>query len=416
MNKPSPFSAAHPPKLLWASPFAPHDPTSPAARSQKLMLEKLRKRGVRVVALGALIFENPSGIGVFPNLEAQLKDGKKIFDLKDHDIEYFYVRTASTAAGAHTDEEQRLFFQAYCDLLRKLRPDVIMCGGGDMLSLTIRAEAARRGVPAVCPMRGGEFRVARHLHDASLVLVDTATAAAAYARAASVNAEPIGLFLDPEAVVAAKRKPRHVLLPAAAPERGFAPLIRLALMAGKEIPDLRFLVIQEDEAFAAALAALHGPDGAPAGLAPSAVPNVDRARNVSAMRDAWALARITALPVLRFDDSARFAAESVMNGIPVLGSSLAAIPEAAGDGGIFLEPPAAWLSDHLRLPTEEETRPWLDALKKLLAENRVAACAAAAKKHDVERRADELLDLLTPLFLRRAGSSPMFLRSGISTS
>ena len=143
-------------------------------------------------------------------------------------------------------------------------------------------------------------------------------------------------------------------------------------------------------------------------------PNVDRAQHMTDMRPLYAATRVLLAPSLWYESWGRVATEAVINGIPVLASRSGGLPEAVGEGGICLETPEACRKDYLRIPTEEEMRPWMDALKRLLDGDWREPCARAAAAHDVERYADRLLELLTPLFNRRASCQPQYFRSGMS--
>ena len=99
-----------------------------------------------------------------------------------------------------------------------------------------------------------------------------------------------------------------------------------------------------------------------------------------------------------------------MNGIPVLGSRNGGIPEAIGPGGVTLDTPEScgainetekWLT----LPSEEECRPWADALYALFdhAAEWQDRCAEAARTNSLKVRGDRLMELFAPLLARRAG-------------
>lgn len=402
------------PKLLWVSPCALHDTSSGAALQCRIMLQKLRARGVQVMALGAMIFDNPGGQALLAEARKKFAEGREFVRVEEKGVTYFYLNAADTSEPNHTSAEQRKFLLFYQKLLYEYRPDVLMGYGGDTpLSLCIRADARRRGIPCVYPVLNGNHKNFS-FPDCDLVITDSRATAAHYLQLYGINAVPIGEWVLPEMVVAEKREPRYVTLINPHPSKGASLLARLALMAQKELPDVRFLALQSRGDFAASLTQMHAPDSEEKPLSMDMFPNVDRARHMTDMKPIYAATRVLLAPSLWYESWGRVATEAVLNGIPVLASRSGGLPEAVGEGGICLDAPEACRKDHLRIPTEEEMRPWMDALKRLLHEDWTAACARAAAAHDVERYADGLLEELQPLLSRRAGSRPQYFRSGMA--
>ncbi|MCI7568407.1 MAG: glycosyltransferase [Desulfovibrio sp.] len=401
------------PRLLWFSPCALHDTSSGAALQCRIMLYKLRQRGVQITALGGLIFDHPAGKALLEKTLEQVGPEKTSFTVRDSGIDFIYARTERSESRQIRGEEQDRLFIQFLKLLETFRPDVIMGYGGDMLSMTVRAEARRRGIPVVYTLWNGNHK-AFAFPDCDLVITDSQATSAHYRQQFGINVIPAGAFILPEMVRAEQREPRYITLVNPSPAKGVAILARLALMAQKELPDARFLALQSRGDFAACLPQLHLPDSEEKPLVMDMFPNVDRARHMTNMKPIYAATRVLLAPSLWYESWGRVATEAVLNGIPVLASRSGGLPEAVGEGGICLDAPEACRKDPLRLPTEEEMRPWMDALKRLLAEDWTEPCARAAAAHDVERHADRLLELLQPLFDRRASWHPQYFRSGMN--
>ncbi len=412
-------------KILWASPFSLHDTSSGAAAQSRLMLQYLkaaRPDDLQIMALSNFIFDNPRGMSRFTDLKEKLKSKEQFFNLQDGGIQYLYVRNHSTAIDAQTGGEQRLFFSKYLDLLKQFKPDVVMGYGGDMLSMTVRAEAARRGIPCVYVLCNASHK-AFTFQDCELVLTDSRAAASYYADNFGVNVCPVGTFIEPSQVVAAKREPQYVTLINPVPEKGLGIFVRLALMAQQELPQLRFLVVESRGSFAQALACLHDGETTAASAAAgnagtqaypaSLFSNVDVAQHTSDVRQIYARTRLLLVPSLVRENWGRVASEAVLNGIPVLASQSGGLPEAVGTGGLCLKAPQSCQRDACRVPSAEEMRPWMDALKQMLSEDYTERCASAAAAFRPELSARRVLELLDPLFLQAAGSRAQLLRSGM---
>lgn len=401
------------PRLLWFSPCSLHDTSSGAALQSRIILHKLQQRGVQITALGGLIFDHPAGKALLAKPLEQVAPEKRFFTLHDTQMDFIYLRTASTESRKICGEEQDQLMVYFLKLLETFRPDLLMGYGGDVLSMTVRAEARRRGIPVVYTLWNGNHK-AFTFPDCDLVITDSQATSEYYRRQFGINVVPTGIFLLPGTIKAVQRDPRYVTLVNPAPAKGAAILARLALMAQKELPDVRFLALQSRGDFAATLSQLHLPDSEEKTFSMDMFPNVDRAQHMTDMRPVYAATRVLLAPSLWYESWGRVATEAVINGIPVLASRSGGLPEAVGEGGICLDAPEACRKDPLRIPTEEEMRPWMDALKRLLAEDWTGPCARAAAAHDVERHADRLLELLQPLFNRRASCHPQYFRSGVS--
>ncbi len=401
------------PRLLWFSPFALHDTSSGAALQCRTMLHKLQQRGIQVTALGGLIFDHPAGRALLEKPLEQVGPEKTFFTLRDVATDFHYMRTECSEIRRFYEEEQERLFLYFQMLLNTFRPDVLMGYGGDVLSMAVRAEARRRGIPVAYYLANGNHK-GFSFPDVDIILTNSRATADFYARSFGINAVPVGTFILPEMVRAEHREPRYITLVNPHPSKGVAILARLALMAQKELPDIRFLALQSRGDFAACLPQLHLPDSEEKPLAMDMFPNVDRANHVTNMKPVYAATRVLLAPSLWYEGWGRVDTEAVINGIPVLASRSGGLPEAVGEGGICLDAPEACRKDHLRIPTEEEMRPWMDALKRLLAEDWTEPCARAAHNLNIDLSTDRVLNELQPLFARRAGSHPQLLRSGMA--
>lgn len=167
-------------------------------------------------------------------------------------------------------------------------------------------------------------------------------------------------------------------------------------MAQKELPDVRFLSIKSRGDFAASVKTLHLPDSDEKPFAMEQFPNVDRAEHMSNVKPIYAATKVLVVPSLLYESWGRVVTEAILNGILVLSSARGGFPEGVGEGGICLDVPAECQKDLLRMPTEEEMRPWTEALKRLLAEDWTSACERAAKQHDINVCADWVMEYLKP--------------------
>ncbi len=399
------------PKLLWVSAYSLHDPSSGAAIDCRTMLEQLALRGVAVTALCSFFFDRPWGAGVFPNLDEMMNSEQAVFEFDDGGVRYNYMKCASRSERDHTSHEQRRFFGRFIHLLKTFTPDVLMGYGGDCLSKAVRAEARLHRIPVVFCLCNEKFQ-GWTFADCDCVICPSRALAQLYRDKAQVLVQPVGIFVRKEHFVAEERTPDYVTLINPQPAKGLSIFVRLALAARKELPEVRFLVVQSRGDFRRLLGGLHPPDGTQATLDETLFPNVHVGEPTRNMKAVYARTKVLLVPSLCFEAWGRVATEAVLNGIPVLASASGGLPEAVGKGGLTLPVPPACLKDHKRIPTEEEIQPWLDGLKRLLNEDWTEHCARAAGEFDLEAATDRVMRVLEPLWSRPAGMDPMYLRRG----
>ena len=171
------------------------------------------------------------------------------------------------------------------------------------------------------------------------------------------------------------------------------------------------MIVETRQKFADALRALKKPGGETgSAFSNQTFHNIAIRESTFNVSEIYATTKVLLAPSLWYESWGRVATEATMNGIPVLGSKSGGLPEAIGEGGITLDAPESvggvdesekWLT----LPSEEECRPWADALYELFAhaEDWKARCAASAEKNSLKARGDHLMELLEPLLQRKAG-------------
>jgi glycosyltransferase involved in cell wall biosynthesis len=160
--------------------------------------------------------------------------------------------------------------------------------------------------------------------------------------------------------------------------KGATLFARLADMLGARRPDIPLLVVQSARS-AGWLNALPGMDW-------TRYPHIKAAPAVARPAEFLALTRILLVPSLE-EAFGRVAAEAMINGIPPVVSNRGGLPDtvggdfASGGGGRVVSIPDWMTVADGRVPTEEEVRPWYDAVCALWDDEdfycRVAARARA---------------------------------------
>ncbi|RAX56624.1 hypothetical protein CCZ01_08945 [Helicobacter monodelphidis] len=403
-------------RLLWASPFSLHDTSSGAALQAKTMLECFAKEGIEVVVLGSFVFDSFRGTSTFPNLEEELKKrGTQPIVMQDEEkkIVYHYLPCNSRAMALFTHDEAWRLFGYFSGLCNRFRPDIVMGYGVGTLGVAMQAESKRRGIPFVYTLFNGNHPN-YHFWDCDLILTDSQATANLYALRDRLNVQAGGIFIEPEKYLVKKRNPQYITLVNPHPTKGVSIFAKLALVAQKEFPDEKFLVVESRGSFKESLPQLHESDNndvRPYRL--EMFSNVDVANHTNNMKEVYKITKVLVAPSLWYESWGRVATEAVMNGIPCLVSTSGGLSEAMGEAGIAIQAPQSCQIDHLRIPTDEEIIPWVDALRKILGKDYTKECEAAAKQHSLEKSTQRTLEILEPLFIRKASYNPKIINSGI---
>jgi glycosyltransferase involved in cell wall biosynthesis len=256
------------------------------------------------------------------------------------------------------------------------RPDAVMVWGDRELASEVVGHARPRGVPTVHQIRtpsryhverlgwdgtpavGADERARqRELRVAELVLVPSAFMVDYWAARLGVRPAVMHPVVVPDRVVARRRGARFVTFVNPEPGKGLGLFWRLAAEAAVRVPRARFLVV-EGRWDATAMSR--------AGVAtPANVTIVPHQRDV---RRIWARTSVLLVPSVLPEAFGMVVQEAQLNGIPVIASRLAGIPEAANGGAVLIQPPQRCVADWVRVPSAREIRPWLDALAELVAD------------------------------------------------
>ena len=421
------MTATRPARILFACPQTLFDVSNGASLLCYSMMQELARRGMEVASIGGGIFDNPSGIARIPNLAEQIAEnkGKKLLVNKDFSAmgggenpnikpitHWFFTGFHSTSWNEITYDESNAFLNEYTQILRTFKPDLVIGYGCDPLCRSMWMEARLFKIPTVYVVVNGNHHHYRFpLHD--LVITDSKATAELYKRTEGLTVTPVGIFINPDIVVAKNRNPQTVTFINPAFAKGVAIVARLILMANKERPDIPFMIVESRQKLADALRALRKPGGEiGSAFSNQTFRNIALQPATFNIAEIYAKSRVVLAPSVCFESWGRVATEATMNGIPVLGTRNGGIPEAIGAGGLMLDPPAEvgtvdesdkWLT----LPSEETCRPWADALYALYDHSEAWAgkCREAAEANSLKASGDRLMAALAPLLARRAGDA-----------
>lgn len=401
-------------KLLYVSPFNLHDTSSGAALQVRTMLESLVKRGIEVKVLSSFVFDSPRGTTYFGNLEEEIKRGvNSPAIIHDSGIEYRYLVCQNRDLNLMTYKELWDFFQYFTMMCNTYRPDIAMGYCVGTIGVAIQAESKKRGVPFVYPLCN-----ANHPHfefwDCDLIFTESKATANLYGIRDRLNVCSTGIFIDKDKCVTQERDPQYITFVNPSPSKGATIFAKIAEVCKKELPDLKFLVIDTRVSFVEALPLMHlSSNKEKCPYKPQQFTNVDFMKATNNMKEVYKRTKVLLAPSIAYESWGRVISEAVLNKVPcVISSGNGGMEEAMAGAGIAVAVPEACKEDHLRIPTNEEIKPWVSAIKKVLKSDFSKEFEEAEKQLDIEASTDRLLELLEPLFMRKASNSPHIIHNG----
>lgn len=399
------------PKVLWMSPYSLHDTSSGASIAAKQMLESLVKHGYEVWSCATFVFDTPAGTSAFGDLDKTLETNKnRVFVMDDKGIHYIYVRNKHRDEMSLSMAESQLLYETYLDVLDEFKPDIVFGYCPGMVSIACFSEAQRRGIKTVYFLvNGNHGHFAFNYYD--LVITDSRATSQLYAARDNINVVPIGCPFELSRIVAKERDPKYVTFINPSGAKGVSIFAKLAKACEKEMPDLRFLVVNSRGNFSQIAPLLHEqgkPDVHP--YANCAFPNVDMTGIQNDMRPVFAITKALLVPSLWYESWGRVSTEAVFNNIPVLCSNSGGIPEAMGGSGVIIEAPKHCQEDFFSLPTDEEIKPWVEGLKTVLSTDYSEQFAKTQQQHTMENCTRRVMEAFAPLLLPHATNRPHYYR------
>lgn len=365
--------------------------------------------------IGSFIFDSPRGTTFFPKLEEELKDRDSAPVLiKDEEvgIEYYYSVCKSRHMEDFTYTEGWNFFCLFSMLCNSFRPDVAMGYGTGVSGVAIHAEAKRRKIPFVYPICNANHPFYT-FEDCEALFTDSQATADLYATRDRLNVLTSGIFIDPQRIVSKQRAPRYITMVNPSFSKGLSIFAKLAKVAQKELPELEFLAVDGRGSFAEFISSLHLPNSQKCPWSLKDFPNVFIAEHTDNMKEVYKITKVLLAPSIAYESWGRVASEAVLNGVPAVVSINGGLQEAIATAGISLEIPKECVKDHLRIPTDAEIKPWLNALKEALKRDFSKEFKHARNALSIESSTQRVLEILDPLFAKKAGNSPHIIQDGI---
>jgi glycosyltransferase involved in cell wall biosynthesis len=413
-------------RVLLANNHCITDPTAGVTQSLRIIVEWLADAGHACHVLTTARFESRVTFSIEEHLAAMGVDraqwqqprgrARSGGDRARRAVVNYRVKTSPVTLlmTRHNDEtrpdrrEATQFLSLADRLFDEFVPDQLIACNGHPMILEAMARARARGITTAFAVRGfgyyhpAYFTHVDHAFTCSRFLTDH------YRERVGLISTPLEPPLDWEKVVAPPESRAFVTFVNPSRHKGLFLFARLADMLGSRRPDIPILVVQSGRS-GGGLNAIQGIDF-------SRYPHIMAAPAVPAPADYFALTRILVVPSVWEEPFGRVAAEAMVNGIPPLVSDRGSLPDVVGGdasvgGGGRVLPVPAWMTDATtELPSEEEVRPWFDAVCALWdSPAHYDALAERARRIAAERYSEQVsrkkhIEYFTSL---TAGGSPI---------
>ena len=358
------------PKLLLAIHNAYTDNTSGAARSMRTIVEWLAASGFQCEVICTARFDAKPPESIAAHLESLeitparetlprrlSKSGAAPLPALSFELAGVPVTMLLTRHNRAESIDRGEFEQMSNLIKHRLKnapPDLLLTYGSHGVVLEFMRQASQRGIPTIFSLRNYGYEDPGWFTWASQILTCSPYLSGYYRETTGIESEGIVSPINWQDVLSNEESRSFVTFVNPSLAKGAALFARLADMLGSRRPDIPILVVQS-AADAASLNSIPGIDF-------SQYPQIMAAPPVPRPREFFELTRIMLVPSVFAEPFGRVAAEALINGVPPIVSDRGSLPETVGDAGVVLPIPE-WINpDNIKVPDENEVKPWFDAV------------------------------------------------------
>ena len=392
-------------KIFFSSANCLIDPSSGAARSVATFLSYLSRSGHDCHTLTGSIYDKPLLENPIENMQSngampvQSEKGELSIWRQDlGGVQHLIFPTLISSRGfVPARDELRIFRHAltYLDLKK---PEAFMTYGNGLLERVLLREARDRGIATFFYLAHPGYKEEGVFKDVDQVFTDTEATRALYHERFDFDAYAIGKFIIKPRVPKTGAQQAYVTFINPASEKGVTLFYRIAQVAERELPELKFLVVESRTTLEQADEHL--------GTGFSKLSNIVRVGLQQDMGRVFGMTKILLMPSLWHESGGRAAIEALSLGIPVISTNRGGLPETLGKAPIMLSVGPDLIENPKLLPDESAARPWIEALTQLLADQEFYAerqrlSLEQWKTHDPELRMPAIVERMQMVIDRR---------------
>lgn len=393
-------------KIVFASANCLIDPSSGAARSVATFLAYLVKSGHDCQTLTGSIYDRPLSENPVENIRANggmpimSENGESEIWRQDiGGVQHLIIPTIiSNRSFMPARDELNIFrhVTAYFDLRK---PDVFITYGNGLLERCLLREAQDRRIATFFYLAHPGYNDKAVFNAVDQVFTDTEATRTLYDERLQLGAYAIGKFIIKPRVPDTSPPQVYATFINPSSEKGVTLFYRIAEIAEKELPELKFLVVESRASLAQADARLN------TGF--SKLSNIVRIGLQQDMGRVFGMTRIFLMPSLWHESGGRAAIEALSLGIPVIATNRGGLPEVLGDAAITIDVGKDLIDNPKAIPGEADARPWLDALAQLVKkrefyEERQLRSLEQWKSHDPDQRMPAIIERMQAVVARKS--------------
>ncbi len=392
-------------KILFASGNCLIDPSSGAARSVATFLAYLSKWGNECQSLTGSIYDKPLFEHPPENIRANggmpIRSATQEIEFWRQDIagvQHLIIPTIiSNRSFIPARDEMKIYHHAmtYFDIKK---PDVLITYGSGLLERMLLREASDRGIATFFYLAHPGYKEKEAFKGVDQVFTDTEATRELYAARLGPDSYAIGKFIVKPKIPSKDAAPVYVTFINPGSDKGVTLFYRIAQIAEKELPELKFLVVesratlaQSDEQYKTEFSKLS---------------NIVKIGLQQDMGRVFGMTRILLMPSLWHESGGRSAIEALSLGIPVISTNRGGLPEVLGNAAVIIDVGKELIDHPKTIPRESDARPWLDALAKLTKDpsfyaERQRLSLAQWKNHDPDQRMPAIIERMQTVVARR---------------
>ncbi len=285
----------------------------------------------------------------------------------------------------------KLFFHAFSQRIQEVSPEIFCTYGGDPRIVKLAQEARKRGTKTVFHLHNLAYRD-RVLFDAfDAIVVPSTFAQKHYQNKLGVDSVVIPPLVEEDSVLVSQNAKRYITFVNPSIEKGRYFFIGLANELGKLRPEIPFLLVESRDTT----------DSLKKSTTARLLTNLYRIDSTSEPRNFYELTKILLVPSLCEESFGRVVVEAGVNGIPALYSNRGALPEVCGIPQTILPIPNRFHACANFVPTEEETRPWVEIILRLWDNENYATEIGSKLRRHILQYSNSIVEAQTLDFYRR---------------
>lgn len=344
--------------IVFLSPMCLLDNSSGAAISSLNFMTVLSKAGYRCTSFTASFFDQRQNVPLEKILGQTIASDNnrgKLAIFTDQGITHNIFLTKSTRSKDMSPDEQIKFIALWKNWLNENRPDAILTYGNSGFSKEIQRIARDQCKTIILYLGNAEYDDASLFAETDTIICPSEFLKRHYKKSLGIESTVVRTIMNHErlATPTQSQKSGFVTFMNPIPQKGLTLFIRLADLARRERPDIRFLVTEGRmprellKEWNADIAAL---------------PNVQFIPNTDDVRNVYAQTSILIVPSFWQEGFPRSIIEAQLSGIPVIASTQGGCEEALNGAGLALEIPENCKKNYNEFPSDETVRQWFEAI------------------------------------------------------